>query len=262
MPLVAVTGDCTTTTCVALAAGWPTDDELTILEADPTGGSLAAWLDTPSTPSLATIVANAGGVAAASTARTIDVMTQRSESGIRFVAAPARSAAARRALDEAATSVVPVLARATGVTIADCGRPHPSDSVVPAMVPAIALASVVVVVHRQDTSSAGAAAVRLERLVEGVEQLATSSATVVLAVIGDQPFDPAEIAVFVDEALPGIVGLRATFADDPLSAAVLAGRVGVSGKRLRRLPLLRSAAQAALVTREALSARDLAGAPR
>ena len=58
MTIVAIVGDCTTTTCVALAAGWPVDDEVLILEADPSGGSLAGWLDTPNSPSLATIVAN------------------------------------------------------------------------------------------------------------------------------------------------------------------------------------------------------------
>ena len=57
MTIVAVIGDCTTTTCIALAAGWPGRRRL-VLEADPSGGSLAGWLDTPSSPSLATIVAN------------------------------------------------------------------------------------------------------------------------------------------------------------------------------------------------------------
>ncbi len=58
--VIAVVGDATTTTAVAIAVGWPAADEVIVLEADPSGGSLAAWLDTPSQPSLATIVANVG----------------------------------------------------------------------------------------------------------------------------------------------------------------------------------------------------------
>jgi MinD-like ATPase involved in chromosome partitioning or flagellar assembly len=248
MPIVAVTGDCTTTTCVALAAVWPADDAV-VVEADPTGGSLAAWLDTPATPSLATIVANVGGEGVRSTAETVAAMTQRGPSGIRFVAAPARAAAAHRALDEAATIVLPALGAATSLTIADCGRARATDPVAVA----VALASVVVVVHRQDRSSAGAAAVRLERLVELVEPLAGVQGRIVVAVIGDQPFDPDEITAFVDASVPGLVDGWAVIADDVLSAAVIAGRVGVSEKRLRRLPLLRSVEELAPTIRAAMA---------
>ena len=59
MTLIAVTGDCTTTTCVALASGWTADVEVIVLEADPSGGSLAGWLSTPATPTLASAVAAA-----------------------------------------------------------------------------------------------------------------------------------------------------------------------------------------------------------
>ena len=57
MTIVGVVGDCTTTTCLALASCWPAVDDAVILEADPLGGSLAGWLDTPASPSLATMVA-------------------------------------------------------------------------------------------------------------------------------------------------------------------------------------------------------------
>ncbi len=107
--------------------------------------------------------------------------------------------------------------------------------------PALGVADVVVVVHRQATASAAAATVRIERLVETVEELAHLDATVVLAVVGATPFDPAEIGAFVDESVPATVQIVASIADDPLSAATIAGRTGVSAKRLRRLPLMRDA---------------------
>jgi hypothetical protein len=76
---------------------------------------------------------------------------------------------------------------------------------------------------------------------------------IVVAVIGDQPFDPDEIAAFVDASVPGLVDGWAVIADDVLSAAVIAGRVGVSEKRLRRLPLLRSVEELAPTIRAALA---------
>jgi hypothetical protein len=64
-------------------------------------------------------------------------------------------------------------------------------------------------------------------------------------VIGRSPFDPAEIGQFVDQALPNTVRHTVALSDDPLAAATLAGRSGVSAKRLRRLPLMRDAAKLA-----------------
>ena len=57
MGIVALVGDATTTTAVALASAWSADDEVVVLEFDPSGGSLAAWMDTPAVPTLSTFVA-------------------------------------------------------------------------------------------------------------------------------------------------------------------------------------------------------------
>jgi MinD-like ATPase involved in chromosome partitioning or flagellar assembly len=103
MTVVAVACDCTTTTCVALAAAWYAGDEVIILEADPSGGSLAGWLDTPSSPSLASAVA-ATTAANRSAADTIDSVVQRSRSGLRFIAAPVRSLPASPAIAAAQRS--------------------------------------------------------------------------------------------------------------------------------------------------------------
>lgn len=249
MTLIGVLGDCTTTTCVALAAIWPTstrfaaaadvaaDVDVVVLEADPAGGSLAGWLDTPSSPSLATIVANtATGPDDPSTLVTIMAMTHRSAAGVRFVAAPVRSRSARRAIAEALATVAPALAAAPDlVALADFGRMQVGSE----SARWVEMCDVVVLVHRQASASAAAESVRLERLAEQVEQLVGQ--TVVLAIIGDAPFDPAEIADHVDRLLPDVLADWVVLAEDPLAAAVLAGRTGVSAKRLQRLPLMRSA---------------------
>jgi hypothetical protein len=230
--IVALTGDATTTTCVALAATWPVDEDVVVLEADPSGGSLAAWLDTPTTPTLATIVAAAG--TAAPLADTVSSMTHHSAAGIRFIAAPVRGIPARRAIDEAMTTVVPALAGSPTIVLVDLGSAIPVS-------PIVRWARTVVVVHRQTGRSAAAESVRLERLLERIEQVAVHDADVIVAVIGTDPFEPNEIQSLVESNASGRVAAHIVLADDPLSAAVVCGRTGVSAKRLQRLPLMRSA---------------------
>ena len=117
----------------------------------------------------------------------------------------------------------------------------------PAGHPAVASAAVIVVVHRQATQSAAAAAVHLERF--GDQLALSSSVPVVAVVVGGRPFDLTEISRFLAGTvgeLP-VVGLPV----DDLAAAVLAGRQGVSARRLARLPLLRAARELAGVVRQA-----------
>lgn len=248
MTVIAVVGDCTTTTCVALAASWVDDDDVIILEADRSGGSLAGWLDTPSSPSLATIVANTGSDFA-STGEAISSMCQHSTSGIRFIATPVRSIPANRAIEEASSAVIPWLAVADTIVLADVGRSVGADPVTATL----RAATAILVVHRLEPAAPGAAAVRLERLVETVDHVATIGVPVVLGVIGHEPFDPGEVARFVDESSPGTVDGFVKLADDVLSAAVLAGREGVSAKRLQRLPLMRTVSDAATMLRSVLA---------
>ena len=259
MTIVAIIGDATTTTTVALAAGWPATDEAIVFEADPTGGSLAGWLDTPAQPSLATIVANVGSDARRdhrSTMATVNSMIHHSSSGLRFVANAVRSRAAHRAVGEAAASVVPALAATDAVVIADAGA-HRADLAVP---PTLIAADVVVLVHRQAAASAAAATVHIERLVETVEVLAQLDADLVLAVIGNTPFDPGEIGAFVADSVPGSIRSIASLSDDPLAAATIAGRAGVSAKRLQRLPLMRDASTLGRVVSELVDERRSFGA--
>lgn len=243
MSLVTVLGDAATTTTLALAAGWP--DEVMVLEADRRGGSLAAWLDLPSSPTLSTAVTRAadGGWPA------IEAVAHEAPAGVRVVTAPVRTIEAARAVAEAERHVLPALsALDRPVVLVDSGRADLGGVGAPDGLPPVLLASdVTVVVHRQSRHSARAAAVRIERLADLVEAViaASPSTATVLALIGDTPFEAAEIERFVSEerALAGVVSL----ADDPLAAAVLAGRSGVSARRLARLPLMRTARRAASV---------------
>ena len=241
MSLIALVGDYTTTTTLALAASWPTDS-LVVVEADRSGGSLAAWLDTPVTPSLATIVASGP----ASTPM-IESMIHHSVSGVRFIAAPIRARAAATAIDEATSSVFPSIASMPATTvIADTGHRGPN-----ARGPSIlSLASQVVVCHRQEPASAAAATVRIDRLTELIESLTHLDLPIVLTTIGTEPFDPDEVASFVKDAVPHADLIAQSLPHDPLAAAVLAGRTGVSAKRLQRLPLMRAAADLATLLQD------------
>ncbi len=158
---------------------------------------------------------------------------------MRFLAAPVRSREASLAIAEAERTLIPMLdALDTPTVIADVGHHAAADPLPGAVLDATA----VVVLHRQEPSSVGAEAVRLDRLVEVLEQLATTRGRVVLGVIGDEPFDVAEIADYVGSKTATTIAAAHPIALDPLSASVLAGRSGVSAKRLARLPLARSIA--------------------
>lgn len=253
MSLVAVVGDCTTTTAVAMASSWPAHDDVVILEADRSGGSLTGWLDTPPTPSLSTIVANAHTHEAGhSTAWfAIDSMVRQTSSGIRFIAAPLHAREASRAIVEASTTLFPMLAsRAEPTVLADCGRHIPADPL-PA---ALSLASAIVVVHRQHPASARAASVRLEQVAEVIQDLASIGVPIELGVIGNRPFDLDEIHRYVSGGDTTVAAHA--LADDALSAAVFAGRAGVSAKRLRRLPLLRSVRDVTAAVRRSIGVAD------
>lgn len=232
MTIVAVAGDACTTTAVALSAAWPVSDDVVLVEADPSGGDLAAWFDMPVTPSLSTVVTRVlDGVWP-----DVERLTRLADSGIRLIPAPARAGEAGQAVGESARTLVSTLATLRSpVTIADTGRLQSS----PGSHPFVASAAVNVVVHRQSTQSSRAAAVRLQRLAEQLEAFAATPSTLIVAIIGASPFDIGEIETFLADSIGvnAIVGLPV----DDLAAAVFGGRTGVSERRLARLPLLRAA---------------------
>jgi len=142
--------------------------------------------------------------------------------------APTGAVEAAAVVMAATPSLLPVLhAVASPVVIADGGRLRGTLSQL------VLHADVVVVAHRQHSGSAAAAALGFERLADLTSQLAVRSIATVVALIGDRPYAADEVAAFIE------ADCVVTIADDPWSAAVLAGRAG-SAMRLRRSPLMRS----------------------
>lgn len=244
MAIVGVTGDAATTTAVALAAAWPASDDVLVVEADPTGGDLAAWFDLPVSPSLSTVVTRVLDGAWPE----IERHTRLADNGIRLLPAPSGAGEAAQVLGEAARAVVPTLAGLRSpVTIADVGR----MPAVPSAHPFLAAAAVTVIVHRQATQSARAAAVRLQRLVDQVDVVSTAATAPVIAIVGAAPYSVDDVESFVRDAVGAVpvVGLPV----DELAAAVFGGRTGVSTRRQARLPLSRAARDLAIVAERSLA---------
>jgi hypothetical protein len=232
MSLVAVVGDLTTTTAVLLAAGWPSVDDPFVVELDPRGGNLAAWLDLPVEPSLSAAVTRAPDGAWPAVAP----MVRTGASGVRLLPAPVSPREASRAVAESGPLVTTFATLDAFVAIADLG---PLDPSVP--VPqAVRFADRVFVVHAQRSGAPRASAVRVQRLAEvwsAVRQAAIDPSAVGLVVVGDDPFDLEEIGGFL--GAPRSAQL-ASLPLDPAAAGVVAGAAGVGARRFERLPLVRA----------------------
>lgn len=249
MGYTAIVGDRTTTTALAVASAWPGDGEIVLVEADPDGGSLAAWLELAPTPSLSTAVATVPDAAGGRTPRDLrsphlSPLLQDGGDGIGVLVAPMSGREARRAVEESGRNLLPVLAALEGSDVlVDGGRLSPGAP----LPPTVRLADRLVVCHRQESASAAASSVRLQRLVETAEALSGLGRPVVLAVIGGTPYPIEEIGAFVSDRLAATgATVRPTvrsLPEDPVSAKVLAGRSGLSARRLARRPLMRAAGE-------------------
>lgn len=223
MSLVAVVGECSTTTALGLAATWPDGERAVVVEFDPAGGCLSAWLEVPRQPSLSDLAASASS----GSWPTIESMVQTSPTGVEVLVAPTRSVEAAAAIVASSPMLPVVSALDLPVVIADGGRLRSGLSALTVQ------AGVVVVAHRQHAGSAAAATVGLERVGDLCDLLTVRSIPFVVALIGDRPYGADEVGTFVGADV--VVEL----AVDPWAAAVLAGRSG-SRTRLKRSPLWRS----------------------
>ncbi len=237
MTLVAVTGQRCTTTAVGLGAVG-----LGILvEADPAGGCLSAWLNLLRTPGLSDLVA--GGRAA--DLAVLHQHLQRAAAGVDVLVAPTRTVECAAAVSAAAPIMSALAGEAGAVYVADVGR---VGHVLPA---AVARAQVVVVSFVQHSGSSAAAAVGLERLAERCHALMSRSLDAVIAVHGTAPYGVTEIGDYLG------VDRVVEVAEDPWAAAVVAGRAG-SAKRLERSAWWASMDALATSVRNALTTHDRA----
>ena len=233
MSLVAIVGDVSTTSATALALGWPAGTSVVLVEADPSGGDLAAWFDLPTTPGLASAVA-------AAPTGSWPMMSDHllHAHGVDLLVAPGRAGDAEHAVTEAGTRLVPTFAALEDVTvIADCGWAHVAH-----LSSFVLHADVVLVTVRPSVASDRAAAVHLDRHGELVDALAARGLPVTALVVTGGLYNSVEVGAFLGGPAGPLPVVE--LADDSAGAMVIAGRAG-SRRGVERSPLLRSASTAA-----------------
>ena len=214
-----------TTTLLALAAVWPADRQLLLIEADPDGGDLAARAGLANEPGLTSLAA-AGRRAL--TASEIDQHVQAIPGGTELVVAPADAEQATHALEILGDRLPSLLAELTDRdVVVDCGRLRPHS-------PASALfnhadAALLVARPRLD---------ELHHLHARIDQLTTDTPRTELLLIGDEPYPAHEVTSALGLPVIGVLPR------DPAAADALNGLTR-NPVALRRSALLRHAREIA-----------------
>lgn len=213
-----------TTTAVALAGVWPEGRGLLLVEADPSGGMLAAWFGLSDTPGLVSLTAVARrGL----DGKVVGRHAQQLPGGIPVLVAPPSAEQAQAALRDLADPLAEWCAGQGEVdVIADCGRLSPG----PPHLGLLRRAEQVWVVARPSVDQLRPAAARAAAL-----RAAGMEASLLL--VGDTPYSPGEVESTLGVTVAGVV------AWDPAAADALAG--GAAGRDVRRSLLVRSAASLA-----------------
>lgn len=209
-----------TTTVMALAAAWPSERNVLVVEADPDGGILAARHQLATEPGLSTLAVTSRR---SLTVDDISAHTQEvSPAGVSALVAPPAAEHSRRALDLVAAPLgrqLPLIDD-TDVLI-DVGRFRPESEADPL----IAVADAVLFVVRPRLEE-------LQQLPARIRAIRPTASRVGLLLVGERPYPPAEVAVSLD------TDVVAVLADDLRGAEALAGRS--SSRALTRSPLMRS----------------------
>jgi len=174
-----------TTTLLALAATWPTNRQLLLIEADPDGGDLAARTGLTTDPGLTSL-------AAAGRRELVDGELDRHSQplpgGVPAIVAPADGDHAARALDVVGGRLAGAAAGLTGRDVlVDCGRLRPNS-------PAASLAvqaDLLVLVARPQLDE-------LQHLRPALARLTDARMRPALLLIGDRPYPAAEVARVLD----------------------------------------------------------------
>lgn len=211
-----------TTAMVALAAVWPADRQVLMVEADPDGGVLAARFGLSTEPGLASAAPGLRREPRSKLANHI----QRLPGGGMVLFGPSSPDQARLIVTACAGRLCQTLAATGDDALVDCGRLAAGS---PAM-PVAAAADVLVLVARPRLDE-------LQHLAHRLPTLLQTSRNAALVLIGDSPYGPAEVEHALDEEMTFVAQL----ADDPRAAAAFNGHGGAGVRRLAASQLVRSA---------------------
>ena len=221
-------GSAVTTTALALAGSWPAlAGPVAFVEADASGGDLAARFDLPASPSLLT-------AAASLQQPTFGLLLEHTHSlpgGVRVVAAPASAVEVAGGMSDFTRAVLaPMRHRTDGHLLIDAGRQDARS------LPALAMhADLVVVVVRQDMRSAPSTVGRCLHAQQLLAALLSRGLPAVAVMVGDAPYRAADIAQFLGVPVLG------TLPEDPFGASHLSGHPA-SARAARRSSLATAAA--------------------
>lgn len=209
-----------TTTALALAMTWPaTDRPVVVVEADVSGGSLAARWNLGYEPGLLSIA----GAGRRGIDRELLLRHSQDLGGVPVLCGPASAEQARSALATVAGHLGALGSTGDVDLIVDVGRLWSTS-------PALDLArsaAICMVVTRSQLD-------HVQHVPSLVRTLSGQRAAPALVSIGDEPYRAADVAQYAEAPLLGV------FADDPRGAHALGG-AGGSERLLRRSPLMRSA---------------------
>lgn len=215
-----------TTAVAALAATWPADRPLVLVELDPAGGDLVVRLDLATEPGLVTLAAAGRRELDAETllAHTQPLPALQIDDGAsrRVLVAPVAAEQALASLSALRGVLAGVLDAVDADVLVDCGRVDPSSPVAEVA----ANADVLVAVSRPVVAEVHHLSARLASLKPRSASLLT---------VGDHPYSAAEVADAVGASALG------TLPADERAAVVLAGGQPDVVRQLRRSRLLRDA---------------------
>ncbi len=227
-----------TTTALALAGAWPTEQRVVVAEFDPAGGDLAARFGLASEPSLVSLAAAARRDC---TDGLIWEHTRNVLSGLPIVVGPPAAQQAGTAVAMVAQGLLPAVRDLQDtVVIADCGRLDPGS-------PALGVVEhcdVLLLVARPELAE-------MHHLAAGLPALRTATANLGVVLMGTGPYQPSEIAATLG------VEVVSVLPHDPQAARLLAGDGG-SSRVLSRTSLMRAAHGLAAVVAARMS-RPMAG---
>lgn len=224
-----------TTLTTMLAAYWQEPDALRlIVEADPSGGTIAArWKsahDLSWDPGLVAMSANRGRLDAAA----LHTTSQPLAEGLRVAAAPPSPHQVTAALSSMGEKAAASLAGAAEVrAFVDCGRLHAGS---PAM--SIARRAALTVLLCRPTLE------EIHTLMPGVAELRDAGCALGLVVVGDGPYHPTEIADKANIELLGHVP------NDPRAATAWNDHGLAAGRQVRRSLLARTVSDLAVLIAE------------
>lgn len=212
-----------TTTALALAATWPQHRRCIVVEADMSGGVIAARFGLADRPGLVSL--SAAGRRGGLGDDLVWEHTQNLPGGLPVLVGPPSPDESQVVLRDITEQLLGwATARSDLDVIVDGGRISTRS---PSSMPLLK-AGPVMVVARPTVDQLRPAGIRCEGL-------KTAGAETFLLLVGDQPHGPIEVAAALHCPVVGVISC------DPKTAAVLAGTPGAIGN-LRRSQLIRSAA--------------------